>query len=288
MRFSEFKVLELENDPAADAQADDAARTTQDNGLQEGPPFPPEDSSAVRTLQRKLEQLGYSVGSTGVDGKYGPRTSNAVSAFKKDNNIQGDGSSMSAEELRRLQSARPVENPSPTGNEHNRVGGRDNLDDVEFAQGSSSGRVRMQNRGATRNLPLDPRLMSILERAAEDAGVDVVVFSGGQPRRGTSRNRVGSIRHDDGLAADVYIYNQGRRLRTDREDPIVARFIAAAVAAGARGIGAGPGYMDNVGIHVDLWGDRAGANMWGAGGSSSATPGYVVAAYRAGQTGNIA
>lgn len=41
----------------------------------------------VKDFQEKLEKLGYSVGPTGVDGKFGPRTSAALAAFIKDYNL---------------------------------------------------------------------------------------------------------------------------------------------------------------------------------------------------------
>lgn len=56
----------------------------QDVALTAGPPYAPEDMPAVSDLQNKLEAAGYSVGSTGIDGKYGPRTTRAVAAFKQD------------------------------------------------------------------------------------------------------------------------------------------------------------------------------------------------------------
>jgi len=272
MRYKDFKIVEQEAAPA----------------LQKGPPY--ENASEVKAVQDKLEELGYSVGATGSDGKYGPRTARAVAAFKQDFGLQGNGDSLSTADVEAMRGASPKQNPTPTGNHtSNYRGGSDNLGDIDFASGSESGRVRMQNRGATRNQPLDSRLMSVLSNAAEEAGVDVVVFSGGQDQQGTpGARRTGSIRHDNGLAADVWIYSGGQRLATTRENPIVAKFIAACVAAGAKGIGAGPGYMDGVGIHVDLWGERAGSRTWGAGGRSANTPTYVAQAYSAGQSGNFA
>jgi peptidoglycan hydrolase-like protein with peptidoglycan-binding domain len=83
--------------------------------LEAGPPFKPEDVAAVKALQARLEELGYSVGSTGVDGKYGPRTAVAVAAFKKDNSIPGDGQSMGASDLEKLKTAKKVDKPTPTG-----------------------------------------------------------------------------------------------------------------------------------------------------------------------------
>lgn len=88
------------------------------DGLEAGPPYPQEDMEAVRALQTKLEELGYSVGSTGIDGKYGPRTSRAVSAYKTDFNVtNGDrGRSISAAEITAMQSAEKKDDPTPTGN----------------------------------------------------------------------------------------------------------------------------------------------------------------------------
>lgn len=84
--------------------------------LSAGPPFPKEQMDAVRQMQERLEELGYPVGFTGADGKYGPRTARAVAAFKQDNKIAGDGRSMSADDLVKLKSAKKVDNPTPTGN----------------------------------------------------------------------------------------------------------------------------------------------------------------------------
>jgi peptidoglycan hydrolase-like protein with peptidoglycan-binding domain len=81
--------------------------------LKAGPPYPLEELEAVKALQTKLQELGYSVGNTGIDGKYGPRTTRAVRAFKKDNNLSGDGLSISSADLTALNTANPVEQPTP-------------------------------------------------------------------------------------------------------------------------------------------------------------------------------
>ena len=282
MRFNEFRVMEVPDDGTRAGQEPNSPTE-----LTQGPPY--ENAQQVSQLQRQLERLGYSVGHTGPDGKYGPRTARAVAAFKQDFDVEGAADTVSTSTLASMASAEPKENPTQTSNAgQNSGGGSDSLGDIEFASGSESGRVRMRNSGATRNKALDSRLMSVLDRAADEAGVDVVVFSGGQDARGQGTRRTGSIRHDNGLAADVWIYSDGQRLPTTRENPIVSKFIAACVANGARGIGAGPGYMSGVGIHVDLWGERAGSRTWGQGGRSTNTPNYVAAAYRAGETGSYA
>lgn len=45
----------------------------------------------VKLLQQSLEALGYSVGNTGIDGIYGPRTARAVRQFQRDAGITVDG-----------------------------------------------------------------------------------------------------------------------------------------------------------------------------------------------------
>ena len=145
--------------------------------------------------------------------------------------------------------------------------------------GEGNGTVRMRNQNATRNKPIQPRLTQILQAGANAADVDVIVFSGGQDTKGEGTRRTGSTRHDRGRAADVWLYYGGQQLRTNRSDPRVEAFIAGCVRAGAIGMGAGPGYMGNVGIHVDI----ASAATWGAGGSGSNTPSWVTAAVNTGR-----
>ena len=105
----------LDEDQSADSRQETRAATptvstrgaSQDTDQEEltaGPPYPPEDVDSVKALQRKLQELGYSVGSTGIDGKYGPRTTRAVRAFKRDYNIQGDGLTADAATLQKLDS----------------------------------------------------------------------------------------------------------------------------------------------------------------------------------------
>ena len=89
--------------------------------LTQGPPYPPEQMDGVRKMQSQLEKIGYSVGRTGVDGKYGPLTSRAVKAFKKDYNETGNGSEMTGTALDKLAKVESgaipkVTKPSETGN----------------------------------------------------------------------------------------------------------------------------------------------------------------------------
>ena len=77
-------------------------RIAQSGELQQGPPFPPELQDDVMKMQQSLQELGYSLGRLGVDGKYGPATAAAVSAFKKDYSINGSGSSFGEKEFSML------------------------------------------------------------------------------------------------------------------------------------------------------------------------------------------
>lgn len=45
----------------------------------------------VKVLQQKLKDLGYDIGRTGIDGKFGLRTAAAVKAFQKDKKLKVDG-----------------------------------------------------------------------------------------------------------------------------------------------------------------------------------------------------
>ena len=125
----------------------------------------------------------------------------------------------------------------------------------------------------TRNQAIQPQLLNILQSAAEEAGVRVVIWSGGQDIRGRGNNRTGSKRHDAGFAADVDLYDGTNRLSVnDPEDlAIVQTFARAAKAAGATGFGAGNGYMSDNRFHVDIADDNSifpgesnyGVRSWG-------------------------
>lgn len=111
-----------------------------------------------------------------------------------------------------------------------------------------------------RNLGIRPELLRILETAAQAAGVNVLVTSGGQvPAARGGRNgvnRTGSNRHDLGYAADVVITDaNGNRQRVNagpEELGVVVKFLEACRDAGATGIGAGNGYMGDSVYHVDI------------------------------------
>ena len=156
---------------------------------------------------------------------------------------------------------------------------------VEYANGGGDGDVYYASfiSGQTRNRQIQRELFVILQTAAKAAGVEVEIFSGGQDIEGHGTRRTGSTRHDAGYAADVYVYDkQGKQLRTNGRDPVMNKFITELAAAGAKGIGAHPRYMGGTGVHVDLWGEAKGGELWGEGGTGD-PPQSIITAFREGQ-----
>lgn len=138
--------------------------------------------------------------------------------------------------------------------------------------------LRYANQGATRNQPIDSRLIEALGFLPE-MGLSMEVFSGGQPARGLAR--VGSHRHDHGNAADVFFYKDGRRLdwANPEDQPVFGDIVRRARAAGVTGFGAGPGYMQPGSMHVGFGAPA----VWGAGGKAANAPEWLRAAYEGAQ-----
>ncbi len=124
MRYNDFKIVEaIPTDDAVGNKMDkDNSVFDMEGGLESGPPYPQDQVEAVKELQTELERLGYSVGSTGIDGKYGPRTSRAVRAYQRDfgqatpANANYEGGAITADAIEALKAASPIDNPTPTGN----------------------------------------------------------------------------------------------------------------------------------------------------------------------------
>jgi len=124
--------------------------------------------------------------------------------------------------------------------------------------GTANGTVtESQSSATTRVQPIQSDLKDILQTAATASGLDVVVFSGGQPDILSGGPRVGSTRHDNGHAADVHLFTgtgankRQLSLNNPADVPLIQNFIIESKRAGATGIGAGNGYMGDTGIHVD-------------------------------------
>lgn len=130
----------------------------------------------------------------------------------------------------------------------------------------------------TRSLPISPELEKVLKAAGQAAGIDsIIVTSGGQPP--TGKQREGSTRHDFGRAADLYLVVAGHKLRFSnrKADERLRRFVVAAAAHGANGIGAGVNYMGDYKLHIGFGRDRRDKQqlVWGARGRSVNAPQWL-------------
>ena len=106
-----------------------------------------------------------------------------------------------------------------------------------------------------RNKPVKDKLIKALSDAVKASGVDfVTITSGLQP--GITGGRIGSGRHDTGLAADLFVTYKGRKLDASdvRDQAILALFIKEAVKAGIKAGGMSKGYMGNFTMHLDMLG----------------------------------
>lgn len=217
MRFSEFRLNEVEDTDSQDA---DNQNDSESGSLTAGPPYPTEQIDTVRKLQRRLEDLGYSVGSTGIDGKYGPRTARAVSAFKKDNNLQDSdrGRSMSSSDLQKVETANRVANPSPTGNP--KSFNPDEIADLNFGGQTNLQAKQVASKYLGREI--SDREWNFLVRATvaeaspdplEQAAVMAVIL-----------NRAKSSRYPNDIIAVLTQQNQFQAVTGTRHDPGPSRW----------------------------------------------------------------
>ncbi|HEY1244160.1 MAG TPA: hypothetical protein VGF29_04940, partial [Hyphomicrobiaceae bacterium] len=132
----------------------------------------------------------------------------------------------------------------------------------------------VQNQGSAqfRTQTINSSLNGILDKAAEAAGVQVSVFSGGQMgkgEKGSAGHRTGSIRHDHGNAADVQLFDRATGRLLDFTKPgdkaQMQAFVREAARLGATGQGAAANYMGTTSIHVGF----GGTNFWGAKGGGA-------------------
>lgn len=140
-------------------------------------------------------------------------------------------------------------------------------------------RQRQAQMAQIRRLPIAERLVAILKAAGEEVGIDRIdVMSGGQHAAGQGP-RTGSDRHDEGKAADVDLYKDGRLLNFETGDrALVAAFVTACAARGATGIGAAVDYMGPSRIHVGF-GTQL---VWGEDGRAALAPRWLKEAAAAG------
>lgn len=110
--------------------------------------------------------------------------------------------------------------------------------------------VTYANGRATRNQPLTTNLEGRIGEAVTavyGSGYTARVYSGGQPGKGESSKRVGSVRHDHGRAADIHIYGpDGKQVTGDALAPL-GKFWRE---KGYGGVGM---EMHGGGVHLDEW-----------------------------------
>jgi len=152
------------------------------------------------------------------------------------------------------------------------------LQAIESAMGGATASLRYVNQSATRNMKLTASLESKIQEAVGAVygpGARADIYSGGQPVSGP--NRVGSVRHNLGMAADAYIYDaNGNRLRGDALAPLGQYWQARKF--GGTGLEMGGG-----GIHLDEWAKppKGGSMDWSYGNRTA----KQLEAIRAGQSG---
>jgi hypothetical protein len=123
-----------------------------------------------------------------------------------------------------------------------------------------------------RHYPIQPALMKILEKVAEETGWNIIIFSGGQlsraeltlkgiPRSQWTKYRTasGTKRHDDGFAADIEIRTQdGHRFSVEnatkdgRERQSIIKAIDVLMKHGITSIGGDDRNYQNGNLHVDI------------------------------------
>jgi hypothetical protein len=133
-------------------------------------------------------------------------------------------------------------------------------EDITLVADNESGTVIYDySNTKTRNKPVKDKLINALAAAVKASGVDyVTITSGLQP--GTTGRRIGSTRHDTGLAADLFVTYKGRKLDRSKiqDQGILALFVKEAVKAGIKAGGMSEGYMGNYTMHLDMLGAYAG------------------------------
>lgn len=145
-------------------------------------------------------------------------------------------------------------------------------DHMQHAGQTHSDWLKYENQGATRNQPLNDKLIQALSFLPE-LGVEMRVVSGGQAAAGSGGPRTGSTRHDHGNAADADFYKDGRKLdwNNPADVPLFQEIARRAAANGAGGIGAGDDYMGAGRMHIGF-GSEA---VWGAGGKGANAPAWL-------------
>lgn len=130
----------------------------------------------------------------------------------------------------------------------------DKVGSTGISNGNVFSKLMYSNQGATRSMKVDPALENKIQEAVGNVyGKDYTaqIYSGGQGAKGSGLARIGTTRHDDGNAADIYVTDpQGNRLRGDALAPLGQYWQA-------KGYGGTGMEMRGGGVHLDQHTDRA-------------------------------
>lgn len=275
MRYKEFKLslyeqdpsvdaaqddLVARGDPAVDAEIDDRANTSNNFVLSRGDYS---GSTGIRQLQTMLQNLGYSVGPPGIDGKFGPYTAAALAAFKQDYNLSGNGDNATQADLDTLNSvqsgdtervANPTQPATPSGGRYGSntpprgqtAGGATGGAATGGQPGSLEGTAVLAANSDPRALP-NQNIIDALDRAATELNIQLQIT----PAGGRAGRSSGTQNHPPGEAADFQIVQDGQLVTPQQNPQLYDRLISMLVQnASSRGVRPGIGGY-RWGIHYD-------------------------------------
>ena len=123
------------------------------------------------------------------------------------------------------------------------------------------------NQKATRNRKVNEKLFKTLDEVSKELGIDVEIYSGGQPSSG--KNRVGAHNHDDhgkgGGAADIIFKKDGKIIDLEKDKALKKQFVSKLKENGINEFGYGKGYnQGTTSMHVGNSMPNAKTRVWGS------------------------
>lgn len=212
-----------------------------------------EFNDQVKTMQAKLEKLGYDVGPPGADGKYGPWTAAAVQAFKKDYQLDNNSNSFGSQDMMKLDGVVNGTIARVSAPTKSQLSVDTTKTGTELAAGQSGKLIGNNVLAANPNPNALPKqnIIDALDAAAKEVGVVVQIT----PEGGRAGRESGTKNHPAGDAADFQIIRNNRVYRY-HDDPAGFEQIIKVLIRNAQGrakVGIG---RYNWGVHYDESGWR--------------------------------